>query len=604
MVDRSAAEEIKSKLNIVDIIREYVPELKKHGQNYFGLCPFHAEKTPSFSVNEQMQIFKCFGCGQSGDMFTFVEKIEHLPFPEALEKLGARAGVDTERFSVDPGLKKSRDQILAINRLTQKFFHFFLKKHKFGNIARDYLKKRGINGELIEKFGIGWDPGRELVLTLLQRKGFKNDELMRAGIAKTRNGQRYSAFWERVVFPVYDVKGEPVAFNGRVIEKERMPKYLNSPDTDLYRKGKILYALNWAKNAIGKDGFAIVTEGAMNVVASHKVGRENIVASLGTGFTKQHATLLKRYTDTVHLALDNDTAGKTAMMRAIPILFAEGLDVKVIEITIGKDVDDMVSADPKAWLVAAVSPKESIDWVIEQVRERIDISSVPGKSHFTSSLRPFVSALKDPVSRDLWVKRIADEVGVKPETVDASLKQGDRVAVALGDDVSPDAVLRKEQIERFLLGLLIQNWNLLAASRGEVKLVYLSKGGAGGVLRELIGEEERDMKKETRDKKGKDDKRKGIKSEKQPDLDTVLAKLSQNNAELCKEVALMSLNLEEVDILEVWREALERLKQKRLSEVIGALRAKISSAESSGETKQAQKYLEKIQRLTSSTPSE
>ena len=573
-MDRNAAEEIKTKLNIVDIVREYVPELKKHGQNYFGLCPFHAEKTPSFSVNEQMQIFKCFGCGQAGDMFTFVEKVEHLPFPEVLEKLGARAGVDTEKFAVDPEFKRNRDEILAINRLTLKFFKYFLTKHKAGNHARDYLKKRGINGELIEKFGLGWDPGSEILIKLLRKKGFKDDELMRAGVAKTRNGRIYDTFWERVVFPIYDARGEPVAFIGRVLEKERIPKYLNTPETLVYRKGKILYGLNWAKEAIGKDDFTIVTEGTMNVVSSHKVGRENIVASLGTGFTKQHATLLKRYSSTAYMAMDNDNAGKMATMRSIPVLYAEGFDVKVIEIPIGKDVDDCVMGDPKAWLSAAVNPKESIDWVVGEWLSRIDVSAVPGKSRFTSALRPFVEAIRDPVEKEAWYKRIGTEIGVKPETVEASLKQGGRMATEPGEGVNPEAVLKKEHIERFLLGLLVQNWRELAKRRRELKKVYLSKEGIGKVLGELI---ESDANADN--------------------IDKVIETFEGESLAVCKDVALMTLNLEDVDILEVWREALEKLKQKRLSEVISALRAKVQAAESSGESKSAQKYLQKIQKL-------
>jgi len=582
-MDRNAAEEIKTKLNIVDIIRDYVPELKKHGQNYFGLCPFHAEKTPSFSVNEQMQIFKCFGCGQAGDMFTFVEKVEHLPFPEVLEKLGARAGVDTEKFAVDPEFKRNRDVILAINRLTLKFLKYFLVKHKAGNMARDYLKKRGTNGELIEKFGLGWDPGSEVLIRLLKKKGFKDDELIRAGVAKTRNGRIYDTFWERIVFPIFDAKGEPVAFNGRVLEKERMPKYLNTPETLIYRKGKILYGLNWAKEAIGKDGFAIVTEGAMNVISSYKVGRENIVASLGTGFTKQHAILLKRYTNTAYLAMDNDSAGKMSTMRSIPILYAEGFDVKVIDIPIGKDVADTVTEDPKAWLSTAVSPKESIDWVVGEWLARIDVNTVPGKSRFTSALRPFVEATRDPVEKEAWYKRIGAEIGVKPETVEASLKQGGRMGgVEVGEGVNPEAVLKKDQIERFLLGLLIQNWRELAERRRELKKVYLSKEGVGKVLGELI-----DF----------DATAKAGSSTTLDDIDKVIETFEGESLAVCKDVALMTLNLEDVDILEVWREALEKLKQKRLSEVISALRAKVESAESSDDSKSAQKYLKKIQKL-------
>lgn len=575
MVDRSAAEEIKNKLNIVDIVREYVPELKKHGQNYFGLCPFHAEKTPSFSVNEQMQIFKCFGCGVAGDMFTFVEKIEHLPFIEVLEKLGGRAGVDIEKFAIDPQFKKNRDQILAINRLSLKFFTYFLRKHKSGQFARTYLKKRGINGELIEKFGLGWDPGNEIVIKLLKKKGFSDDELIKAGVAKTRNGRIYDTFWERVVFPIFDAKGEVVAFIGRVLEKDRMPKYLNTPETIIYRKGKILYGLNWAKEAIGKDEFAIVTEGTMNVVSSHKVGRENIVAALGTGFTRQHATLLKRYTSTAYLAMDNDTAGKMATLRSIPVLYAEGIDVKVIDILIGKDVDDTVMEDPKAWLASAVSPKESIDWVVEEWLSRIDTSTVSGKSRFTSTLRPFVESIRDPVEKEVWYKRIGSEIGVKPETVEASFKQGGRANVPLGDDVNPEAIIRKEHIERFLLGLLVQNWSQLSAKRNELKPVYLSKEGHGKVLSELVNF-----------------------AENASDIDEVIKTFEGESLAVCKDVALMSLNLEDVDIHEVWRSAIEKLKQKRLSEVISALRAKVKSAEGSGDPKSAQNYLQKIQKIT------
>lgn len=571
MTDRSAVEDIKARVNIVDVVKEHVPELRKRGQNHFGLCPFHAEKTPSFSVNEQMQIFKCFGCGASGDVFTFLEKIEHLPFPEVLEKLAKRVGVEIEKYEPDPKLKKKRDTVLAINKLTNKLYGYFLTKHKVGHDAMTYLKKRGVNGELIEKFQLGWAPGGTFELRALKKKGFSDEELLAAGIAKNRNGKLAGTFWKRIIFPIFSDRGDPIGFMGRVIEKDRMPKYLNVPETVLFRKGWTLYGLDLAKKKIGEDGFAIVTEGNLNIVASHKVGRENIVAVLGTGFTTSHASTLSRYTDKIYFAFDADDAGIKATLRAIPIALSEDLEVGVIKLPDGKDVDDLVQENPKGWLSAAVSPTPAIDWVISYWKDQIDVATIDGKSSFTNSVKPCIQGTKDPIKKESWINRVAKEISVKPKTVEDSLfGTGEDLDL---DEVASYAKLDKDKIERYAIGLLLQNWEKLVSKRSKLKKSYLSDSVYGRALLKMTSLAAK------------------------VDLQKEIDKLEDDLSLVCKDVMLMDLGGEDIDVEGVWKEVVNVLKVRRAEELIRKLQQKIEKAETSGEVERAQKYLERVKKL-------
>jgi len=404
----SDIEEVKRRSDIVDVVSSYVT-LKKAGKDFKALCPFHKEKTPSFFVSPEKQIFKCFGCGEGGDIFDFVMKLEGLEFGDALKILADRAGVTLEpRTRIDreaPGLKS---RLFAINRLSALFYHKILTDHPAGKTAREYLVGRGVTDQTIKQFLIGFAPSQGPLTTFLSRKTFTATEIEKAG--------RPDRFARRIMFPIFDVVGNVVGFSGRTIEEGGEPKYLNTPETDIFHKGRVLYGLYEAKRAIKEADRVVVAEGQMDVVMSHQAGVTNVVATSGTALTDDHLHLLFRYTPNLSLAFDTDAAGERAAEKAIMAALGQGFTVKLIALK-EKDPADMVKTNPEEWEQTITQAKEAISHVIDRAMSKSQSPNAEQKKGIAKAVLPYLAALPDPIEQETWVRTLSQKLSVSEKTI-------------------------------------------------------------------------------------------------------------------------------------------------------------------------------------------
>jgi DNA primase len=414
-------DEIKQKLDIVDLVGGYV-EIKKAGRNYKGLCPFHSEKTPSFMVSPELQIYKCFGCGEGGDIFSFHQKIEGLDFPQSLERLAERVGVKLPKRPFDPERSKKKI-IYELNDLTSRYYHYLLTEHKVGKPALKYLKEeRGLTDEIIKEFNIGYSPDSwDSLYKFLNSKKYKNENLLSAGlIVNKKSGDGYiDKFRKRIIFPLIGVDGRIVGFTGRALG-DGGPKYLNSPETPVFHKSSFLFGLDKAKVALKQDG-AVFVEGQMDVISAHQAGVINVVASSGTSLTIGQLKLLSRYTRDITFAFDSDRAGLTAVHRAIDLAEKQDFHIKVAMIPEKyADLDEFVRAKPKKVKVFVSEGIPAYDFFLVSALRRHRMESPIGKKKAMAELIPIFSKISDPVLRDHYIKKISAEVDVT-ESVVASL---------------------------------------------------------------------------------------------------------------------------------------------------------------------------------------
>lgn len=418
-------EEVKSRLDIVDVISSYVPSLKKAGTSWKGLCPFHNEKTPSFNVNQSEQYFKCFGCGIGGDVITFIQKIENIDFPEALKLSAERAGVTLNSNPVNVEAKQKAKQIeeriLRANELTANYYNYILLQHESGKPGREYATKRGITGPIMAKFKVGFAPNSQQNLKkfLLQR-GFEEKELVDFGLLVERDGKNIDKFRNRLLQPIFSMKGDIIGFSGRYIgDSKSAPKYLNSPETPVYKKNETLYSLFHAKDASKASDEIIIVEGNIDILSSHRVGVENIVAPLGTAFTQQQAKLIKRYASKVLFCFDSDNAGLNALIRSIEIAEKVGLQHRVVALDGFQDADELInksSNGAEKWNGAIRNSQDSIEYLIEKFRFESDLNSVNGKKVFKSRILPTLNSLADQVAKFHYAREISLILEV-PESV-------------------------------------------------------------------------------------------------------------------------------------------------------------------------------------------
>jgi DNA primase len=410
MVSDDAVEEIRSRLDIVELISEYVP-LKRAGRNHKGLCPFHAEKTPSFMVSHEKQIFHCFGCGAGGDVFGFLMRRENLEFRDALEMLARRAGVELKRR--DPAERGLREKLKAVQAEALAFWKESLARDAG---AREYLKNRGIAGESIKAFSLGYaPPGWHTLLNRLKGGGYGEDVLIKAGLAARGDRGAYDVFRDRVIFPILDVHGEPIAFGGRVMG-DGMPKYLNSPDTMLFKKGETLYALGPAREEIRKKGYAVVVEGYMDAIMCHQHGITNTVAPLGTALTGGQLRKLAVLAENVLLVFDGDAAGVSAARRSLALVLENGLRGKVLALPEGEDPDSVLNGKGaehmRKLMAGASSPVEFI-------------LAIPGAGR-AESVREAVALIArvgDPLLRDELLLELSEASGTRELTIREELNR-------------------------------------------------------------------------------------------------------------------------------------------------------------------------------------
>ncbi len=403
--NNSTIDDLKSQINIVDVVGRVVA-LKRAGANHKGVCPFHNEKTPSFVVSEQKQIFTCFGCGATGDAIKFTQQYYNLDFNEAIEKLGNEYGITIKRNNYG----EDREKYYEINKEAARFFYRAFTEQK--NAGYTYMKNRGLDDTILKKFGIGYaDEKWDSLYSYFKAKGVDEKILLELGLISESKGKYYDKFRNRVMFPIINTSGKVIGFGGRAIGDDN-PKYLNSPENKVFQKKNNLYALNISKQDIGKEGYAILVEGYMDAISLYQGGVRNVAASLGTALTENQTRLLKRYTKNVVLSYDADGAGQNAAMRGSEILIKDDCKVKVLHVTDGKDPDEFIKKNGReAFLKLIDGALPYIDYKLRYIRRDMDLSSDDGKIDYIKAAAAVLRELS-PVEADVYIKKLSKELHI------------------------------------------------------------------------------------------------------------------------------------------------------------------------------------------------
>ena len=432
-----AVAEVKSRLNVEDVVAEYV-QLKRAGRNFKGLSPWTNEKTPSFMVSPEKQIWHDFSSSKGGDIFTFVMEMEGLDFRGALEHLARKAGVDLEDYHTSSSHRKEfKNRALEALELATKFYQKQLTVNK--KALKYLLKERNFAKQTLLDWQLGYAPKTGHALTdFLSKKGFDTDEMRRAGLTFMRAGGPSDMFRGRIMIPLSDSRGAIIGFTGRLLEDEPdAPKYINTPQTVVYDKGRHVFGLHLAKEAVRKGGFAVIAEGNMDVIASYQAGVKNVVATAGTAMTDNHLRELKRFTPDIRLCFDADSAGVSATERAITMAQRTGINLGVIVLDGAKDPDELIRKDPAQWRKAVQKSTYAVDWLVERYASELDLKSAQGKKAFTDALLSVVRRLSDAVEQDHYLKRLA-------ELTDSSLEA---IRAKFSSQKAEKTTLRKPKVQ-------------------------------------------------------------------------------------------------------------------------------------------------------------
>ena len=461
---------VKERVDIVGVVGAYVP-LKKAGRIYKALCPFHSEKTPSFTVDPDRRTYKCFGCGEGGDVFTFLEKKEGLSAAEALERLAKEAGVELTRRK--PEEREQHRRLYAAHDVAYFYFRRALVKHAGGKPAAQYLEQRGLLADTVETFGLGYAPDlSQGLLQYLRKKGFSDAEAVESGlIVRTERGALLDRFRERLMVPIRDARGRPIAFAGRALRADQQAKYVNSPTTPLFEKSRVLFALDVARPAIRKSKEAIVVEGQFDAIAAHQAGVGNVVASMGTALTAQQYEVLRPIAERAVIAFDADPAGvRAAESRGRELLAladrilvragrgalatAVGLDLFVAVLPSGMDPDELVRRDPDRFRAVIAEAKPVVEFLLDALARRHPLGTPAGRRDYLREALPLLAGVSDPITRALYVGRLAATTGVAQEVLEAelrALRAGGRVGPGAGDGGK-----RRATPERYVVAQLLR----------------------------------------------------------------------------------------------------------------------------------------------------
>lgn len=415
----SFLQELKLKTDIVDLVSSYVT-LKKRGNTYVGLCPFHNEKTPSFTVYENTQSFYCFGCGAAGDCVGFTRKIDNLDYIDAVKYLAQRAGMQMPEDGYDDSLSKKRRTILEINRETARFYHSYMMSEE-GKVGLQYFLDRGLSLKTIKHFGLGYAPNSwDSLIKHLKSLGYNLSDMLAAGVVRKGEKGYYDYFRNRVMTPIIDVRGNIIAFGGRVLDDSK-PKYINTSDTLVYKKTNEVFGLNFAKNS-GKDSI-ILCEGYMDVIAMHQAGFDNAVAGCGTALTNEQVRLITRYAKNISLVYDNDEAGQKALSKAISMFNQVDVSINIPTLSGGKDPDEIIKTQGRARFEAMLEEASNkIEFALTQLRKKYNLVTTQGKSQFAAEAVKILYGAS-PVEQDLYLSRIAEELGIDKRSMQAQLDE-------------------------------------------------------------------------------------------------------------------------------------------------------------------------------------
>jgi DNA primase len=463
--------EIRERANILEVISDFV-SLKKAGKNYLGLCPFHSERTPSFTVNEEKGIFHCFGCGAGGNVFNFLMRANSLSFPEAVKELAKKYGItlpSRELSEAEKARRSLKAQLFEINEIAAEYYHRLLIAQKEGEEGRRYLAQRGISKEVIHDHRLGFAPSSwDSLFYFLQNKGVPLNLAERLGLILPRKEGRnpgeksgfYDRFRRRVIFPIINVGGTVCGFGGRIIDdvaasgSQASPKYMNSPESPVYSKGQTLYGLNMALGPIREQGSALIVEGYMDLLSLNQEGIRNVVASLGTALTSAQLSLLGRYTREAVLIFDADESGQKATQRSLELFLQEGIAVRVASLPTGFDPDSFVRQEKKEGFEQVLTKAlPLIDYLLEQTLRRHPTGTVEGKVRAVRELLPALNRLKDPLEQTLYLERVASRLGLKESQIRAQLGRKQAPAAEAGEKTQ--GISRGPAYERVLLQLML-----------------------------------------------------------------------------------------------------------------------------------------------------
>jgi DNA primase len=454
-IPETIVDQVQARSDIVEVVSRYIP-LSKAGRNFKAPCPFHNEKTPSFVVSPDKQIYHCFGCGAGGNVFSFLMKYENLSFPEVVEMLAEKAGIQLPRFGPRKELTSLATQLYKVNELAIQFFEGCLPP---GREARDYLVSRAITAETIKKFRIGYSPDSwDGVLKFLSSKGINGDIAQKAGLAITsERGGYYDRFRKRLIFPIFDLKDRALGFGGRVLDSS-LPKYMNSPETYIYSKGRNLYGLNHAKESIKKAGYALVVEGYLDFIIPYQAGVRNIVATLGTALTIDQVKLLKRFANTVIMVYDPDEAGEAASLRNMDLFISEGVNVYIAELPKGFDPDGYIRKfGMEDFVKLTKAGKNLFDYKMSKLSTRFDIKSAHGKASIAGEMLPTISRIENAVLRSNLVKKLAEKLSVDEDSIRQELKKVKPDYTMRVYSISPiEAKKDSKSAEKMVLALLLE----------------------------------------------------------------------------------------------------------------------------------------------------
>ncbi len=574
-------EEIKRKIDIVDLVSSYVP-LQKAGKNHKALCPFHSEKTPSFMVSPQLQIFKCFGCGEGGDIFSFYSKMENVPFSEALNELARRAGVKLPSRKKTPE-DEQREKIHEINRLSSDFFHFLLKGHKIGGSAREFLKKRGVKDTSVEEFGLGYAPDSwDSLGRFILKKGYSTTDFLQSGVGSKKEGGRgyFDFFRGRLIFPLRSSAGRVVGFSGRALGGEESPKYLNSPETPVFEKRRFLYNLDLAKREVRKKKDVLLVEGMMDVIALWERGIKNAVATGGTALSAEHVAQLAKFANRVTICFDRDAAGLAATKKGILLAQSAGLEVRAVLLPEGEDPDKAIRDDEKGFKKLISQAPSVFDYYLSSALSRFDPDTAAGKKEISQEILPLVKSLANEVEKAAYIGRLSEVLEVAEEVLWRQLEREQ----AIEDEEAFSRATKTKGLtsalpkkEAYLMALLFSApAQRLRSLQRKIALEDLDDEGLRKILLEL---------------------REYLKGVKRFLLQNFSVKLGKRERKVLEELVL--LPLPQSELAEEFSRALSSVKKARLVRERRDLVSQVREAEREGKTAKVRKLQKQIHEISS-----
>ncbi len=460
--------QIREKTDIVALISSYIT-LKRAGANFKSLCPFHTDKTPSFVVSPERQIWHCFGCGKGGDCFSFLMEYEHIEFPEALRILADKTGIVLENQKFDSGLQSKKERFYAMNHLAAEFYHFLLTKHLLGKRALEYVLGRSITQQTLTTYMLGYAPrGSSLVTYLHQKKKFEIEDILEAGLATRHGGDVVDFFQGRLMFPLYDHRGNIIGYSGRVLgSSDYSSKYINTSETIIYHKGLTFFGLNSAKESIKKEDAAILMEGEFDVISAFQEGITNAVAIKGTALTMDQVQLLSRFCKKIQLCFDTDKAGQEALRRSLPLIEKKGLLATVVILPSGKDPDELIKVDPVAFKKAVQKDMNAYDYLLSKAEKEFDVSSSLGKKQIGDLMLPLLSLIENEIVKEHYLQLLGRVIDTSYDSLVRSLERLQKETVVRKKD-EPVVLVRsrKERLEEYLVALLLQSPYVISLLEG------------------------------------------------------------------------------------------------------------------------------------------